>query len=334
MTKIPYAATAESVTYVVDGDAKAALSTWPRFGDLVAALARQDVAAVAALTQTLKDWSGGRVDRGHGGVAAVDGVQMPQELELRLEGLRSRGEDATRFLAFWKRLRANPSEHSRQLLFRFLDRGGIPLTKSGHFLAYKTVRRDYLDYRTAKLRNRPGDVVSMPRGDVEENSAQHCAAGLHVGSLEYAEYFLGMMLNNSSKAPHGRIVVVEVDPADVVCVPDDHSAQKVRCCRYRVVGEHGVGPLDDAAHDETLPVDAIDLAIGFDDPPLPRSGEVGVGRKWLRFHAMSREQLLDETLATLREYAYRGLGVVGASCIPGGVEGLVDCIVRVAEMPR
>jgi hypothetical protein len=35
-----------------------------------------------------------------------------------------------------------------------------------------------------------------------------------------------------------RIVIVKVNPADVVSVPKDCSYQKVRTCRYEVVGEY------------------------------------------------------------------------------------------------
>jgi hypothetical protein len=33
-------------------------------------------------------------------------------------------------------------------------------------------------------------------------------------------------------------MICKVDPADVVSVPLDESHQKVRCCKYEVVGEY------------------------------------------------------------------------------------------------
>jgi acyl carrier protein len=55
---------------------------------------------------------------------------------------------------------------------------------------------------------------------------------LHVGSLEYA------------KGWGQRVVLVEVDPADVVSVPSECSCQKLRCCKYVVLAEY-TGPMPD-----------------------------------------------------------------------------------------
>jgi hypothetical protein len=37
-----------------------------------------------------------------------------------------------------------------------------------------------------------------------------------------------------------RVVIVKIDPADVVSIPSDYNGAKGRACRYEVIGEMGV----------------------------------------------------------------------------------------------
>jgi hypothetical protein len=50
-----------------------------------------------------------------------------------------------------------------------------------------------------------------------------------LGSHEYANSFKGS----------GRMLVVKINPKDVVSVPGDCSHQKLRTCRYEVIAEEG-----------------------------------------------------------------------------------------------
>jgi hypothetical protein len=68
----------------------------------------------------------------------------------------------------------------------------------------------------------------MERRFVNDDFANACSGGLHVGSLEYALGWAGV---------GGRVVIVSVDPADVVTVPT-HETTKLRVCSYTVVGEY------------------------------------------------------------------------------------------------
>ena len=49
--------------------------------------------------------------------------------------------------------------------------------------------------------------------------------GFHAGSLDYAEGF----------GRGGNLMIVEINPADVVSVPNDSDCQKLRTCKYKVV---------------------------------------------------------------------------------------------------
>ena len=75
------------------------------------------------------------------------------------------------------------------------------------------------------LPNDPGNRVSIPRSQVEANTAYGCAFGLHAGTLAYA----------SKWGP--RVVAVSINPRNVVSVPDDCTFQKIRVCEYDVLLE-------------------------------------------------------------------------------------------------
>src|SRR5690606_5095532 len=99
-----------------------------------------------------------------------------------------------------------------------------------HFLAYKRVRDNYLDWHSATFDNSVGKVVEMPGGRYHVDSNRHnvCSYGLHFCSKDY----LGNFWRGA-----GRIVVVKINPADVVSIPIDYNFTKGRTWRYEVVGE-------------------------------------------------------------------------------------------------
>lgn len=131
-------------------------------------------------------------------------------------------------LNFLSKVLSNPSRRAVQELYKFLEHGQMPLTPTGNFLAYKSVREDYRDWYSNKFSNTIGSEHTMARNDVCDDPDLGCSYGFHVGTLSYATEF-----NQGSN----RLVVVEVDPSDVVSVPHDCQNQKLRTAKYKVVGE-------------------------------------------------------------------------------------------------
>lgn len=127
---------------------------------------------------------------------------------------------------FWNNLKQNPSERSVDQLFQFLEANHHPLTDDGCFLAYKKVTRTATGLKDSHSRtfsNNVGEYVTMDRSGVNPDPNQTCSTGLHVASFEYAKGFSGDVL-----------VVVKVNPRDVVAVPTDYNQQKMRTCAYFV----------------------------------------------------------------------------------------------------
>lgn len=132
---------------------------------------------------------------------------------------------------FIERSMQNPDPNSLDLFYNFLEYTNLPITNEGKVYCYKAVTWDYKDLRTKSFDNSVGVTNEMSRDKVDANPDNGCSFGFHVGTYEYAKSLL------TPSNQKDRIVICEIDPADVVCVPKDLSFQKVRTCRYKVIGE-------------------------------------------------------------------------------------------------
>tara|TARA_R110002073_G_scaffold309611_1_gene479930 strand:+ start:325 stop:981 length:657 start_codon:yes stop_codon:yes gene_type:complete len=147
-------------------------------------------------------------------------------LAKRILTLTNEGFDGSPLLLFLENLMSNPSKRAVDELYGFLEVSKLPITDDGHFLAYKSVRDDYKDHHSGTMDNSVGSVVSMERNKVDEDKDRTCSYGLHFAAHEYAEGFGG-----------GKMVVLKINPRDVVAIPSDYSNQKGRCSTYEVLEE-------------------------------------------------------------------------------------------------
>jgi hypothetical protein len=140
------------------------------------------------------------------------------------------GFDVAPMSLFLQNLMLNPSRTSVEELYLFLEATTLPITEDGHFLAYKKVRDDFRDIYTGKFDNSPGQVVREERNKVDDQRDNTCSNGLHFCSLSYLRHY--------GTASSNRVVIVKINPKDVVSIPSDYNNAKGRCCEYTVVGEY------------------------------------------------------------------------------------------------
>ena len=114
-------------------------------------------------------------------------------------------------------------------LFKFLQDNELQITEDGCFLAFKKVREDFMDIYSGKFDNHVGKVVSMKREDVVLSRTATCAKGLHFCSRSYLQHY------SSCNQATDVVVIVKVNPKDVISIPVDYDNAKGRCCRYEVV---------------------------------------------------------------------------------------------------
>ncbi len=192
-------------------------------------------------------------------------------------------------LNFLSNLYQNDSNRAVEEGYAFLEKENIPVTEDGCFLAYKTVRDDYYSKTAGSLTllqgranesghifNGVGEVIECLRREVDDVAGRTCSHGLHVGALEYAGPN-GWFHNEGDKC-----VIVKVNPKDMVSVPSDHNANKLRVCKYEVVGEY-VSELnkplytsdetyeyddeyeeeDEEVYEEELTIDDLEYGVNF-----------------------------------------------------------------------
>lgn len=151
----------------------------------------------------------------------VEGVLVERLLDMLAQGF-----DIMPMVRFMENLYRNPAEHAREELYLWLEKAELPITDDGCFLAYKSVRSDFLSHHDAKTDNTPGRIVSMPRQDVDPVRDNVCSRGLHFCSKEYLRTAYG---------GSGTIVILKINPADVVSIPSDYDNTKGRAWQYEVL---------------------------------------------------------------------------------------------------
>ncbi len=235
---IPFIITNHGVTVYLDGEQQTIDETHPNFDAVVLAVAEQDVDEIRALINislAITRW-------GDGYVTVIDGEvfygdePVNNVITARILELMANGFEPSSLAAFLSNVLENSSYTAVQELYLFLEHNDIVITEDGHFLAYKRVRNNYTDLHSGKFDNSVGASPSMPRNEVDDNRKATCSRGLHFCAKHYLPSFGG----------HGgnRVVVVKVNPADVVSIPSDYNNAKGRTWTYKVVGEVGSDTAD------------------------------------------------------------------------------------------
>lgn len=250
-----YIITQDGISLYINGKMYTAEATHPNYDRIKQAIIDDRFDTIPGLinrTEVVKDFLTNtdiEVNVDHGAVTykgeAVRGYCVERILEMKEEGFNVKP-----MTAYLDRLMKNPSKRAVDELHRFNEYGRMPITEDGYFIAYKRISGWYDTY-TRTVLNKPADLldfdelgklpyttpggvtvelmdgvttVSMPRNRVDDRSENTCSDGLHFCSQEYLKSFSG-----------DRIVVLKIDPADVVSIPVDYNNTKGRCCRYQVI---------------------------------------------------------------------------------------------------
>lgn len=256
----PYIIQGSNITVVVNGKPSTLSEGQMGYDKLREAIKTKNWAVIPDLVSPTKVIA--KFVSGH--IQIVDGVMFHRGTEVhnslarRIASMCQEGFDIDPMVKFFNKLQANPSRRACEEIYNFMEKCNLPITEDGNFLAYKKVRSDYMDCHSGTVLNAPyskltsaqlaslmsttavhgakkevtvdivsGKVrVSMPRNMVDDVADNHCSVGLHFCSFEYLKSFSG-----------DRIVVLEIDPSDVVSIPTDYNFAKGRTSSYLVVDE-------------------------------------------------------------------------------------------------
>lgn len=234
------------LTLVVDGEMYVCDGTHPNFKAIMAGILEGDESvvdlfdvskAVAARFDRLSE----RVTVANGRVY-FDGDEVSDSLTNQILRFMDEDADFVPLVNFFEKVASNPNEHSRKQFYDWVKARNFTITPDGDILGYKGVYEveDGLFQsvssgtaivngvtHTGQIPQSVGDVVEMPRSQVAHDPQVGCHTGLHAGTWEYASTFVS--------GPTAKILTVAINPRDVVSVPTDCEAQKVRVSRYRIV---------------------------------------------------------------------------------------------------
>ena len=235
MSKINYILGGDSITVFVDGNSYTINKQAPTYGLVVKAVKANDIKAltdavnirqgIANQLQKSRSTERVKIDAAKGSITC-DGFEVSHIVSGRIFDMIAAGFDVKPMVRFLENCADNPSNRAMKELFGFVDACRLPITEDGYFLAYKRVRSDYKDVHSGTFDNSVGQVCEMPRNQVDEDKDRTCSAGLHFCSYDYLKSFGGE-----------RIMVLKINPRDVVAIPSDYNNSKGRTCRYEVVDE-------------------------------------------------------------------------------------------------
>lgn len=223
-----------SITIYLSGKGVTATSEHPNYEAILAAVKKgrknaKSEAKLAKLFDTaaaVRSYVGKDINISDSGVLTHRGTVIDNVLTQKIVRMLNDGFDIKPMTNFLTNLKENPSFASQQELMLFMEANDMPITPDGYLLAYKSVKHDYKDSYSGKFDNSIGSICEMPRNEVNDNRAQTCSAGLHFAAKEYAGGFCS-----------GHLMILKINPADVVSIPNDYNNQKGRCCKYEVIDE-------------------------------------------------------------------------------------------------
>lgn len=237
MTKnIASLVTANGILLFIDGAQFTVGNDHPNFNRIKDAIKARDFGAIPALADivtSVRNWlNNGQDFELRGDQVYLNGVPFSREITNKVLSMIEAGANAEPLYAFLRKVRSNPSKIAQDELLLFCVANGFMIHEDGDIIAYKSVRGNYTDIHSGKFRNAVGDVVTMERGQVDDNRDRTCSTGLHFASHEYASTWAG-----SIDGVNRRLMVMKINPRDVVSIPSDYNNQKGRCCRYEVISE-------------------------------------------------------------------------------------------------
>ena len=235
---IPYLIQGKNIILVIDGKSHTiSKDTHMTYLKIVDALKAQDWDALRDLVEPKKaivDFGKGYVSI-EGNKVFWKGTPFHNALSTRMVEMYQDGFPIDPMVRFMENLMQNPSKRSVDQVYGFLEKNKLPITEDGYFLAYKKVREDYLDIHSGTISNKIGETVEMDRNQVDDNPDSHCSTGLHFCSESYLDHF------GRSNQP---VMILKINPADVVSIPTDYNGAKGRCAKYTVVGQVNGNPAD------------------------------------------------------------------------------------------
>lgn len=242
---------------------------------------------------------------------SVSPLSMPMSFAEKVMKAESTGDTVKleAYRNFWTLLSLNQDAVVRENLFKFLDKWGMCITKSGLVVGYRNadVYREssnpsegtiYTDHHSGTTRIMIGRMVTLDRSKCDCDSSVECSRGLHIGGTSWLEQHY-----------YGDVgLVCLVNPIDIIAVPW-RSAEygKLRCCAYL--------PIATAKYDNNGHIIPFRTDSGFEEPFVPTilydgvmateddaTYKIPIPEGLISNAALSQKSVSDNILSIARQY--------------------------------
>lgn len=152
-----------------------------------------------------------------------------------LECSRNNG-DVKPLVNFLERLLNNPHKVIFDNLYKYLENYKLPIDQDGYVYGIKAVRPDLKSKWSSSVQYVIGETYSEPRqfcrqpGTEGQQNDIYCGPGLWFGWTTF-------VLNYGSPTDH--VILVKVDPKNIIATPNLARFQKIACCEFTPVKDLG-----------------------------------------------------------------------------------------------
>lgn len=224
-----YIKTDGMLTIVLDGELYSISSDEPSFNKVYKAAVNDDEAFIRNYFESTKLIILGTVKVKNGVPVTEDGTEIVSRNELSnfikllvKRGMISEDADIEPVKPFLMKILQNKFINCLTELYEFCEAGDFEVTKDGNLIAYKRVNSDLTSCHDGTTQHAVGQYTEEKEFDTDRTRT--CSNGLHFCSYSYLNCFNG-----------DTVIAVEVDPRDIVAIPDDYNFSKGRCRKYKTV---------------------------------------------------------------------------------------------------
>jgi hypothetical protein len=291
---LPFTITPRGVSFIIEGKPQNILNNHVNYKEIVEAIKSNAIESLKELCDLKKFVA-----------IASEGNVLIADDEVRFNNIKVNDYLAERIIYHYKndfpikpicnftqRLMENPNEELREDLFKWMENGNMPICSNGNFIAYKAVRPDFTPVHKGPYGQDQsvGKTVTMPREKCDSDRNSTCSAGLHFCSWEYIPIFTDGYFNSNQI----KIIILEIDPKDVVAIPVDYNLSKGRCCKFKVIGTIDNESERDEVAKKTIYEDDLDVN------DAQRKIKTG------RLYPVEYREFLDKKLVTPENWKFNG----------------------------
>lgn len=229
---LPHIISEDSITILIDNYPEVVSSAHPNFDLIAEAIQNGDwdeIPDLVKVADTIVKASRGGFTIRNDEVYYNDTLVTGRIGEVMISYIRN-GLDLQPLLNFYEKLQQNPRYSVVNELYDFIEQADtVVFHPDGDFIAYKLVRDDYRDIYSGRVDNSPGQKLPrLESNQVDDDRYRTCSKGYHFCSAGYLPHY---------GSANSRVVLVKINPADVVAIPTDYNYAKGRATTYEILAE-------------------------------------------------------------------------------------------------